>query len=331
MNSARMKAYPYAFTLGDLDHITVDLQLNNNIDLATKKGVDVGVVEVVLKGVEEAGVDELVVVVIVVVVGGVRQAAAVTESIEGVDVVEVHHRRRGSVLLHLVLQLVQEVSLHLLHHQRSDSLCGRSLSNFLRGDCRLFLSARRLYRHNTVPTAECALIFKKSLNNINKFSFSFHLFSPSVNVASPRVFKVAAVCRTSDAGDRCIGHAILSDFAPSARCKGSSVRTMSEVYFYPKARRSQPSHTPLMRVRAVTTPVSSPALTTKKRVFTFGKGRSEGNKSMKSLLGGKGANLAEMASIGLSVPPGLTISTEACQEYQQNGKQLPGDLWDEVL
>lgn len=48
-------------------------------------------------------------------------------------------------------------------------------------------------------------------------------------------------------------------------------------------------------------------------------------------LGGKGANLAEMASIGLSVPPGLTISTEACQQYQENGYKLPEGLWDEVL
>jgi pyruvate,orthophosphate dikinase len=68
-----------------------------------------------------------------------------------------------------------------------------------------------------------------------------------------------------------------------------------------------------------------------KRVFTFGKGRSEGNKGMKALLGGKGANLAEMASIGLSVPPGLTISTEACQEYQQMDKKLPPGLWEEIL
>ncbi|KAL7251957.1 hypothetical protein ACSBR1_013752 [Camellia fascicularis] len=67
-----------------------------------------------------------------------------------------------------------------------------------------------------------------------------------------------------------------------------------------------------------------------KRVFTFGKGKSEGNMGMKSLLGGKGANLAEMASIGLSVPPGLTISTEACKEYQ-NGKKLPDGLWEEIL
>ncbi|PNX75605.1 phosphate dikinase chloroplastic-like, partial [Trifolium pratense] len=67
------------------------------------------------------------------------------------------------------------------------------------------------------------------------------------------------------------------------------------------------------------------------RVFTFGKGKSEGNKAMKSLLGGKGANLAEMATIGLSVPPGLTISTEACQEYQENVKNLPTGLWEEIL
>ncbi|KAI8561513.1 hypothetical protein RHMOL_Rhmol04G0346000 [Rhododendron molle] len=86
-----------------------------------------------------------------------------------------------------------------------------------------------------------------------------------------------------------------------------------------------------LRSKAIITPVSDPTTTTKKRVFTFGKGKSEGNKGMKSLLGGKGANLAEMASIGLSVPPGLTISTEACQEYQNNGKKLPEGLWEEIL
>ncbi|KAK1317608.1 hypothetical protein QJS10_CPA05g00573 [Acorus calamus] len=81
------------------------------------------------------------------------------------------------------------------------------------------------------------------------------------------------------------------------------------------------------RIRAVVERIPA----TKKRVFTFGKGRSEGNKEMKSLLGGKGANLAEMASIGLSVPPGLTISTEACMEYQENGYKLPEGLWEEIL
>ncbi|KAM3323785.1 pyruvate, phosphate dikinase 2 isoform X1 [Capsicum chacoense] len=82
--------------------------------------------------------------------------------------------------------------------------------------------------------------------------------------------------------------------------------------------------------QAILTPVSDPTSTAKKRVYTFGKGKSEGNKGMKSLLGGKGANLAEMASIGLSVPPGLTISTEACQEYQI-AKKLPQGLWEEIL
>ncbi|KAJ6771054.1 PYRUVATE PHOSPHATE DIKINASE [Salix koriyanagi] len=84
-------------------------------------------------------------------------------------------------------------------------------------------------------------------------------------------------------------------------------------------------------ISSSTPAVSDPAPTITKRVFTFGKGRSEGNKSMKSLLGGKGANLAEMASIGLSVPSGLTVSTEACHEYQQKGKKLPLDLWEEIL
>jgi pyruvate, orthophosphate dikinase len=87
----------------------------------------------------------------------------------------------------------------------------------------------------------------------------------------------------------------------------------------------------IIKSQAVLSPAIDPTSTTKKRVFTFGKGRSDGNKGMKSLLGGKGANLAEMATIGLSVPPGLTISTEACEEYQLNGKKLPAGLWEEIL
>ncbi|KAG8370108.1 hypothetical protein BUALT_Bualt14G0083200 [Buddleja alternifolia] len=108
-------------------------------------------------------------------------------------------------------------------------------------------------------------------------------------------------------------------------CHGSRIKPNG--FTKPEARRREPPHP----ARAILTPVSDPTSTTKKRVFTFGKGRSEGNKGMKTLLGGKGANLAEMASIGLSVPPGLTISTEACQEYQQVGKKLPQGLWEEIL
>lgn len=59
----------------------------------------------------------------------------------------------------------------------------------------------------------------------------------------------------------------------------------------------------------------------KKRVYTFGNGNAEGRAEMKNLLGGKGANLAEMNLIGVPVPPGFTITTEVCTEYNQLGKQ----------
>ena len=55
-----------------------------------------------------------------------------------------------------------------------------------------------------------------------------------------------------------------------------------------------------------------------KWVYTFGDGKAEGDASMRNLLGGKGANLAEMSSIGVPVPPGFTITTEACTYYYKN-------------
>ena len=63
-----------------------------------------------------------------------------------------------------------------------------------------------------------------------------------------------------------------------------------------------------------------------KRVYLF----AEGNASMKDLLGGKGANLAEMSNIGLPVPPGFTITTEVCNEYYSNGGKMPAGLMEEV-
>ena len=65
-------------------------------------------------------------------------------------------------------------------------------------------------------------------------------------------------------------------------------------------------------------------------VYRFGGGVSDGGSGDKNLLGGKGANLAEMASIGLPVPPGFTISTEMCARYYQEGESFPGSLRDEV-
>ncbi len=63
-----------------------------------------------------------------------------------------------------------------------------------------------------------------------------------------------------------------------------------------------------------------------KWVYVFGGETSEGNAQMRELLGGKGANLAEMASIGLPVPPGFTITTEVCTHYYANGERYPDDL-----
>ena len=57
----------------------------------------------------------------------------------------------------------------------------------------------------------------------------------------------------------------------------------------------------------------------KTRVYKFGDRTADGNSTMKNLLGGKGANLAEMSLIGIPVPPGFTITTDTCTEYNQQG------------
>ena len=67
-----------------------------------------------------------------------------------------------------------------------------------------------------------------------------------------------------------------------------------------------------------------------KWVYSFGDGKAEGRADMRNLLGGKGANLAEMSSLGLPVPPGFTITTEVCTWYYANGNAYPGELKDEV-
>ncbi len=68
----------------------------------------------------------------------------------------------------------------------------------------------------------------------------------------------------------------------------------------------------------------------RQRVYLFGAGRTDGKAGMKELLGGKGANLAEMASLGLPVPPGFTITTEVCTAYTASGGQMPAGLAAEV-
>src|SRR6478609_7281417 len=69
----------------------------------------------------------------------------------------------------------------------------------------------------------------------------------------------------------------------------------------------------------------------KRYIYAWGGGHAEGDASMRDLLGGKGAGLAEMTNAGLPVPPGFTITTEACNDYFTAGQQLPDGLWDDVL
>ena len=67
-----------------------------------------------------------------------------------------------------------------------------------------------------------------------------------------------------------------------------------------------------------------------KYVYFFGDGQGEGSAEMRSLLGGKGANLAEMTNLGVPVPPGFTISTEICRLYDENEKHYPTGLEAEI-
>src|SRR5512135_1265600 len=63
-----------------------------------------------------------------------------------------------------------------------------------------------------------------------------------------------------------------------------------------------------------------------KWVYSFGEGRADGEASMKNLLGGKGANLAEMSNLGLPVPPGFSLTTEVCTYFYAHEKTYPADL-----
>lgn len=69
----------------------------------------------------------------------------------------------------------------------------------------------------------------------------------------------------------------------------------------------------------------------KRYIYSWGGGAAEGDATMRDLLGGKGAGLAEMTNAGLPVPPGFTVTTEACNDYFAAGEQLPAGLWEDVL
>ena len=68
-----------------------------------------------------------------------------------------------------------------------------------------------------------------------------------------------------------------------------------------------------------------------KWVYNFSSSSTEGRREMKNLLGGKGANLAEMSSLNLPVPPGFTLTTEACIDFYKNDEKLRSSIEDQVL
>jgi pyruvate, orthophosphate dikinase len=83
--------------------------------------------------------------------------------------------------------------------------------------------------------------------------------------------------------------------------------------------------------QAPTTAPERPHKAAKRYIYAWGDGTAEGHGTMKDLLGGKGAGLAEMTRAGLPTPPGFTITTAACNDYFAAGERLPEGLWDDVL
>src|SRR5437588_12079145 len=100
----------------------------------------------------------------------------------------------------------------------------------------------------------------------------------------------------------------------------------------PINRRSKPRTTRLPKTTATRKSSSATARRSarEKWVYSFGSGKAEGRAEMRDLLGGKGAGLAEMANLGLPVPPGFTITTAVCTYYYENGKTYPSNLKEQV-
>src|SRR6187401_1181889 len=97
----------------------------------------------------------------------------------------------------------------------------------------------------------------------------------------------------------------------------------------PRASAKSKKKTVRKSVRRKAKPVAVPAKG--KWVYSFGDGRAEGKASLRNLLGGKGAGLAEMANLGLPVPPGFTITTEACLKYYEKDAAYVKQLEDDVF
>ncbi|MFY9696876.1 MAG: PEP/pyruvate-binding domain-containing protein, partial [Rhodoplanes sp.] len=113
----------------------------------------------------------------------------------------------------------------------------------------------------------------------------------------------------------------------SAKAKRAAKPALKPIKAKPAPKRATVASTATAKRAA---PKAEPGAIKGKWVYTFGGGKAEGSAKMKNLLGGKGANLAEMANLGLPVPPGFTISTEVCTYFYQNNQTYPKDLKAQV-
>src|SRR3981081_2963503 len=108
--------------------------------------------------------------------------------------------------------------------------------------------------------------------------------------------------------------------------KSTSHRTGSKK----KTARAKPAHKAGERRKAAASGKPPKASVKARWVYRFGNGKAEGRAGMRDLLGGKGAGLAEMANLGLPVPPGFTITTAVCTQFYPNNKRYPDDLRSQV-
>ena len=111
---------------------------------------------------------------------------------------------------------------------------------------------------------------------------------------------------------------------PVAKAKPVAAKPVSKVAAKATAKTSAPA------AKKAAKPAAKQTVQAGKWVYTFGDGRAEGKAGMRALLGGKGANLAEMANLGLPVPPGFTIPTSVCTYFYANDKTYPKDLKAQV-
>jgi pyruvate, orthophosphate dikinase len=126
-------------------------------------------------------------------------------------------------------------------------------------------------------------------------------------------------------------HAVKKSPAKSAKAKSAKAKPAKAKPAKAKPAKAKPAKAKPAKAKAAKTAAKSAAKPAKgKWVYAFGGGKAAGRASMRNLLGGKGAGLAEMAHLGLPVPPGFTITTEVCSHFYDNGKAYPKDLKAQV-